>query len=300
VEQLALVTEIQSGALAFVNQACEIGPRYNLKPFADLNVSARWTTAILGRLLLLPDDDELTMLGTLKHDVNLGTAALAPMLDGNAIKNLDLAHGLPAACTAPAPPMWLAGSFASLSPAHGYLYMLFGANHLSADVFGDIKCGSVQIGLFGKNGSATMETASIYRNGMGDMRIRIPISKAMNLRIIAVALAKISSEGVLHGVTTQSGKTIQKASRSNEVKEVPNSKLTTAGLHRSGAYYRATDEDGCLLIDVEPLIAPVTIFSIGLTVPGAGRVLAAQDADAINEELATTLLGQAPRRATNP
>jgi len=162
-EQLALSAEIQSGALAFIDRSRELAPRYGLQPFAATDVAAKWTTAILGRLLLLPDDDELTMLGALKHDVNLGTQALAPMLDSDAIRTVELARGIFSACTAPAPPMWLAGSFASLSPSHGYMYMLFGANRLPSDVLSDAKCGHLQIGLFGSDGSATMETVSCFR-----------------------------------------------------------------------------------------------------------------------------------------
>ncbi|MCH3002765.1 hypothetical protein K3W91_14795, partial [Listeria monocytogenes] len=96
-----------------------------LQPDADPAVAARWATAVLGRLLLLPDDDELVLLGGIRHDVNLGTQALAPLLDANLINDCLIARGLSTACTAPAPPMWLAGSFAALSPSHAYLYTLF-------------------------------------------------------------------------------------------------------------------------------------------------------------------------------
>lgn len=299
-EQLALVAQIQSGALAFAAHAREFGPRYKLEPFDAPDIAARWTTAILGRLLLLPDDHELTMLGALEHDVNLGTDALVPMLDATAIRNIEIARGLPVACTMAGPPMWLAGSFASLSPSHGYLYTLFGANHLPTDVYSDIKCGDVRIGLFGRIGNAAMETVAIYRNGTGDMRIRIPVSKAMNLKTIAVPLAKISQEGILRGVTVQSGKTIHEASESIEVRGVPDTRLTTAGLDRSGAYYRAADAHGCLLIEIDPLIEPIAVFSIGLTSLSGDRVLATRDADQINEDLTAALLNPASRPPVRP
>ncbi len=59
------------------------------------------------------------------------------MLDGGFVRNLVIARGFSAACTASEPPMWLAGSFATLSPSHAYLYLLHGANRLPADVFGE-------------------------------------------------------------------------------------------------------------------------------------------------------------------
>lgn len=279
-DQLALAVEIRAGALAFVDRARELAPRYGLHPFAAPDVAARWTAAVLGRLLLLPDDDELVLLGSLKHDVNLGTQALAPMLDSATIRNQLVARGLPVACTSPAPPMWLAGSFASLSPSHAYLYLLFGANRLPADVFGDVGCGSVQIGLFAASGRATMETVPCYRTGFGDIRIRIPVSSAMDVRTIAVPLATIAPEGLLHGVTVETGPTIQKISKSPDVAAVPDSKLTMAGLALSGRHYRATDDGGCLLISVDPLQQPVAIFSVALTSLSGDRILALQDTDA--------------------
>ena len=293
-EQLALTAEIQSGALAFINRAQEFAPRYRLQPYAAMDVAAKWTTAILGRLLLLPDDDELVMLGSLKHDVNLGTQSLAPMLDADAVRNLEFARGLLPAHAAPAPPMWLAGSFAALSPSHSYLYMLFGANRLPSDVVSDAKCGDLQIGLFSADGSASMETVSFYRSGMGDVRIQIPISSEMAVRTIAVPVAKIVPEGILRGVTAQAGATVRKAAQNPEIFRLPDSRLAAAGIERSGRYYRANDQDGCLLITVEETSHPVTIFSVTLTSLADHRMLAAHGGGG-DEDISVALLGDSPR-----
>lgn len=281
-EQLALAADIQAGALAFVAHANELAPRYGLHPFKAPDVAARWTAAILGRLLLLPSDDELVLLGTLKHDVNLGTRALAPMLDDATIRHQLIAGGLPAGCTSPGPAMWLAGSFAGVSPAHAFLYLLFGANQLPADVFGDARCADIQIGLFAADGRATMEPVPCYRDGFGDIRIHIPVSSAMTIRTIAVPLATLAPEGLLHGVTVETGSTIQKMKMSKglEVAALPDSKLTMAGLVCSGRHYRAADDGGCLLITVDPLQQPVAVYSVALTPLGSSRILALQDSDA--------------------
>jgi FMN phosphatase YigB (HAD superfamily) len=297
-EQIALIAEIQSGALAFVHQARDIAQRHLLKPFAERDVAARWTAAILGRLLLLPDDDELTMFGTYQHDINLGTETLAPLLDGNAIKNLEIARGLSAACTAEHPPMWIAGSFASLSPALGYHYLLFGANRLSAHVFGDIKCAELQIGLFGADGQATMVTVSCYRTATGSVRIRVPISLVLGVKVIAVPIAKIAAEGIIEGVTIQAGKSVQSAAASHNVLELPVAKLATAGIDLSGRTYRSTNENGCLLITVDS-DAPVAIFSIALTPLGAERMLSMPPTKAIDDNPAIASLrksGSSPLR----
>ncbi|EJN14876.1 hypothetical protein PMI42_01535, partial [Bradyrhizobium sp. YR681] len=105
--QIALAAEIQAGALAFAESADDVALDHGLRPYASPDVAARWCTATLARLLLLPDDDELALLGALKHDVNLGTHALAPMLDEKFVRDQITARGLSAACASAAPPMWL-------------------------------------------------------------------------------------------------------------------------------------------------------------------------------------------------
>lgn len=296
--QLALAAEAQDGALTFVARAIELGPQYDLAPFGVTDTAARWSAATLARLLLLPNDDELVLLGPLQHDVNLGTRALAPMVDSDMIRNLIIARGLQVACVAPAPPMWPAGSFATLSPSHGYLYMLFGANLLPPNVFGEARCGSLQIGLFGADGEATMQTISCYRTGLGDIRLRIPVSRKMKVAMIAVPLGRIAASGLLYGVTAQAGATIKDATLNPDVVSVPESRLAVTGLERTGRHYQASDADGCLLITLDPAQAPISIYSVAIGALDNDRVLALHEADTGDEELAALL--QPPVKATPP
>ncbi|MGL3107413.1 hypothetical protein [Bradyrhizobium sp. BR 1432] len=268
-EQVALAAEIQAGALAFAASAGEIARNYRLDPHAAPDVAARWCAATLARLLLLPDDDELALLGTLKHDVNLGTHALAPLLDRQFVRDQITARGLSAACTAAAPPMWLAGSFAALSPSYGYLYVLFGANRLPADVFEERPCERVQVGLFRADGSATMERVTIHRNGVGELRLRVPLARTMAIAVIALPLAKFAPEGLLHGVTVQHGDDVRDAAGSQEVIGIAADVLVYAGVQQNGGHYRTDTEDGCLLIPVLPMTQEIAIYSIAITSLGA-------------------------------
>jgi FMN phosphatase YigB (HAD superfamily) len=274
VEQIALAAEIQSGALAFAQCAGELSGRYGLAPFDAPEVAARWAAATLARLLLLPDDDELLLLGGLKHDVNLGTDALAPMLDGGFLRNQIIARGLSAACTAPAPPMWLAGSFATLSPSHGYLYLLFGAGRLPANVFGEAPCGTLRIGLFTADGRSATETVAVQHTGLADLRLRIPLSRSMAIATIALPLARFAREGLLHGVVVQTGDSVADASKCPEPRRIADDRLIFAGLERSGSrYYRAADDDACLLVPVEPFDGEIAIFTVALTSLSHDRLL---------------------------
>jgi FMN phosphatase YigB (HAD superfamily) len=272
-EQMALVSEIQAGALAFAASARDFASSYALQPFAELDVAARWCAATLGRLLLLPDDDELALLGQFRHDVNLGSDALAPMLDASFVKNLEIARGLPAACTAPAPPMWLAGSFATLSPAHSYLYLLYGANRLPPNVFGETPCGTLKVGLFRTGGTASVETVTVFVTGLNDLRLRIPISRAMGVTMIALPLAGFAREGILHGVAVQTGATLGEAAESEGATAITAEKLVFAGLDRSGNHYHAQNADSCLLIPVDPIDDAIALYSVALTSLSHERIL---------------------------
>lgn len=267
--QIALAAEIQAGALAFADSAEAIALNLRLAPYAADETAARWCTATLARLLLLPDEHELAVLGGLRHDVNLGTHALAPMLDGDFIRRQISARGLSAACTSTAPPMWLAGSFARLSPAYAYLYALFGANRLPADVFEESPSGPVQIGLFRAGGEATLETVTVHRTGLGELRVRIPVSRAMGIAMIALPLPRFAAEGLLHGVTLQTADDVRDAAESQEVVGITAESLVYAGLQRNGDHYRAESADGCLLIPVTPMTKDIAIYSVAITPLGS-------------------------------
>jgi len=272
-KQIALAAEVQSGALAFASAAGALAEAYRLAPFASPDVAARWAAAALARLLLLPDDDELALFGGFRHDVNLGTHALAPMLDRAFVQDQVIARGLAAACTATAPPMWLAGSFATMSPSHAHLHLLFGAGRLPASVFGEAPCGTLQVGLFGADGRDTMETVTIYRTGLADLKLRIPLSRSMAIASIALPLARVARQGLLHGVVIQGGDSVSDAAKSVEVRHVADEALVFAGLARDGRCYRAETDDGCLIIPVPPFDDEIAIVSVALSSLSQDRIL---------------------------
>nr|WP_240536144.1 hypothetical protein [Bradyrhizobium cosmicum] len=269
--QIALTAEIQTGALAFAESAEDVALDHGLDPYAATDVASRWCAATLARLLLLPDEDELALLGGLKHDVNLGTHALAPMLDGEFVRRQVTARGLSAACASVAPPMWLAGSFALMSPSHAYLYTLFGANRLPADVFEESPSGTVQVGLFRGNGEATLETVTVHRTGLGELRVRIPLSRTMGITMIALPLPKFAAEGLLHGVTIQTADVIRDAAERQDVIGIAAESLVYAGIQRNGDHYRTESEDGCLLIPVAKMTDAIAIYSVAITPLGTSR-----------------------------
>lgn len=132
----------------------------------------------------------------------------------------------------------------------------------------------MQIGLFRTDGGASMETVTVYRTGLGELRLRIPLSRATAVATIAVPLAKLAREGLLHGVTIQSGDSVRDAADSQEVTGIAADSLIHAGLQRNGLYYRTENDDGCLLIPVGPMARDVAVYSIALTSLSHARILA--------------------------
>jgi len=270
----AFTEEVQAGALAFVAGLRDHAPAYSKAPFADLEIAARSATAILGRLLLLPTDDELSRLGPLQHDINMGTATLVPLVDGDFAATLQVTHSFPDLCAAPGPPMWLAASLATLSPAHNFHYLLSGSNLLPSEMFGDASCGRLDIGLFGIDGSSGLVQVECYRTGIGDLRLRIPIARRMAVRTIVVPVARLAREGLIVGPFLQTGASIEKALLQTGALKLAPEHVTTAGVVRSGRYFCATEEDGALIIEIPPQTAAVAVVSIGLTPLQQQRVMA--------------------------
>ena len=273
-KQIALVRQVQAGIIRYAAASAELTPACGLAPLANLDTAARSAVAILARWLLLPTDDEVQLLGAMQHDVNLGTLALAPLLDGDFARALQVTQAFPLACAAANPPMWPAASFSAVAPVHNYLYFLFGANRLPSDMFDDVRCGQLRIGMFGADGAASLVEVSCYRTGFGEMRLRIPIARNMAIATVVVPIAQLAPEGLVSGPFLHAGSTVGNALASTCVTALPGQHVGDAGLVRSGRYFRATRDDGALVINLPAQDSPITILSIGLTTLNGERIMA--------------------------
>jgi FMN phosphatase YigB (HAD superfamily) len=273
--QHTLCGDAQAGALHFAGSLAELPSE--LDPFADLDAAAQAAAGVLARLLLLPTDDELVLFSDILHDVNMGTQTVVSMIDPLAAGDLETSQSLPTAFIGGWPPMWLAGSMAALSPAHGFLYALFGAGRLSSDVFGDAKCGTAKTTLVGKAQLQTVE-ASCFRTGFGEVRIKIPILRKFGTDAVAVQVAAVARHGLLRGATLQTGDTIAEAMTSRKITRLPSQSLQGADIDFDGEHYRAVTDAGQLVILLPPLAQPAAVLTVHVKPLGAARVLALADA----------------------
>lgn len=261
-DQLAMCAEIQTGALTFVAHARALAIAGGVDPFADLEMAANRSAAIAARLLLLPTDDELIMLGSMKHDVNWGTQTLVRMVDPTAADRYHVAMALPTFCRVPEPPMWLAGTMTSLSPVQGFLYALFSAGHLAGDVFADAKCGSIDVKAIAA-GATKSFAVSCFRTSHGDIRIHIPVPRSFGALALAVPLGRIAPEGIIAGMTIQSGDTVAAAMEDREVRHLVPNAWTASGVEFFGNHYRVDQiEEHQLLLQVPVLRRDVGLITM--------------------------------------
>jgi hypothetical protein len=271
--QRSLACDAQAGALAYAAEAAALAPQLGFATPAESTPAAD-AAAILGRLLLLPTDDELMLLGSLQHDVNLGTAAVTPLLDADLLAAREVTQSLPDACTAADPPMWLAGSFAALAPAQSFLYLLFGCSLLPSDIFGDVKCGQIDVTLQDRKGKSSTVQVSCYRNGFNDIRIRIPMSRGMAIRSVSLPIGRLAAAGRVSGPFLQSGASVAAAARSGEIRLLDRAGVGRDGIAWDGDRYAVTQDDALLSIEIPASRDAVTLLSIGVTPANGARVLA--------------------------
>jgi hypothetical protein len=145
----------------------------------------------------------------------------------------------------------------------------------------------LKVGLFGAGGAASMETVTVFLTGLNDLRLRIPVSRAMGITTIALPLAGFAREGILHGVVVQTGETLGEAAASTRATAIAAEKLVFAGLDRSGDHYRAHDDSACVLIPVDPTNDEIALYTVALTSLSHDRILASRRGDAEGSPWAT-------------
>ncbi len=278
--QIDLAAEVQAGAVAFAASAHELGAQYGLQPFAPSAVGARWTAATLGRLLLLPDDDELALLGSFQHDVNLGTMTLQPMIDSGLVNNLVIARGLGArlcrdraadvACRQLRQPVAVAFLFlhavrrqpaAAERVRRGAL-----RHHAGRPVQGERR------GVHGGN------------PGVSDRPRRFADSRAGLARDghrhdRTAARRNLRAAGLLHGVVVQTGSTVAEASQvPRSSRPLPRTGWFSGASSGRGAHYHASNDDGCLIIPVVAFADDVSIYTVAFTSLSHDRIVSTEDA----------------------
>lgn len=266
--QIELSRQAQAGAIHFAEQLGEFAAA-GLDPFADAGARAAWAATLLARLLLMPTDDELLLLGDARHDVNLGTKMVVPLADQTKAADWMVAWTFSEAAGMPAPPMWPAGSFTALSPADGFSYILRGCGLLPREIHDDIPCGKVEVTLVDKT-AAHLVKITCRRTGNNDLRLHIPVSRQQGIEAVAIPLGQIASRGLLRGITLQQHDKLLLDRKDAEVGRLAAERLHADGIRFEDDLFVA-DPDGKLIVMLPPLEAKYAIVSVLLSPLGVGR-----------------------------
>jgi hypothetical protein len=202
---------------------------------------------------------------------------MVAMADARHVGDMSMAVALPVVCVAPEPPMWLGASMAGMSPLSSYLYMLHGTVGLPGDVFADVECGRIEVSLVLPESIRSVRVACL-RTGFADVRVRIPIKCEWGTQAIAIPVDRIAADGLIRGVTVQTGATVDKAMRSPNVLRTAMSQLVGDGIVLRGRHYQSTNAvTRNLVVQVPRFSDPVAIVSLTLQTLGDARVLALAD-----------------------
>lgn len=270
--QLALCADIRRGAAHYIQAVKPLMDGGYPDPLATEEDCASWAGTILARALLLPTDAELALLGTLKHDMNLGSQALAPMVSVSSAHSFVAAQSLPMAFSLKGPQMWPAASMAALSPLHGYLYAFNGMGLLSTDVVGELPCGEAEVTLLSDRQAYPLKVTCL-RDGFGHFRLRVPVLKNSNFTAIAIPAETLPAEGRIRSLSLQQGNGALEATPENDIVELPFDKITGLDMLFADGVYRA-EPQGMLLLQFPPLAKRIGLVTLTIAPPEGSRILA--------------------------
>ena len=259
--QIALCREIQQACLDFAHLEASGRGGLDIDPFGDLEQNRLWAAAILGRFLLLPTQQEQTLFGAMKQDVNLGSRTLIDMIDLPRTETMLDALPLPIAGIASEPPMWLAGSMAAAAPLAGLAYSLSGFGLIAGDLLADAGIGHVDVVVI-KDGAGETIPVACMMTAFGEVRLRIPVLRRHTGSTIAIPLDKFMNAGTVRALTLQQGKTSLSTMLSRGIDPLPITAVRTLRAHQSGGHFRRTEADGHLLLDVPASEEPLSLLTL--------------------------------------
>ncbi|MDQ0470712.1 HAD family hydrolase [Labrys wisconsinensis] len=263
--QLALCREIRAGALDFVRFAAAAEEE---APFVG-EAAIRRAAAILARLLLLPGSAEIALFDSVCHDVNMGTQIARPLVEPDLAARLCAGLALPLAFGAGDPPMWPAASMAALSRGHGHLYATASARGLPGSLFGDVKEGSLVVGLYTGAGEIPIEV-SRFRMPTGEIRVRVPIDQRRGIAGVSVPLTAVAAAGELREVVVQSGAGVEAAMTSFEVTRLPDNHFDMSAF--GGTRHYGPGGQGRLLVALPRLAGDILVLTLVIAPSAAASV----------------------------
>ncbi len=122
------------------------------------------------------------------------------MADSRTARDLLDARSLPTALAPRIPPMWMAGSLAHVSPAHGALYAIAALGHLPEASLADAAVAEVAIVVTeARSNRGFPVKVAAMRGAFGELRIRVPLPQSLEAGLVAFPAATLPPSGRIHG-----------------------------------------------------------------------------------------------------
>lgn len=237
-----------------------------------------WAAATLARTLLLPTDAELELLSTLRHDVNLGTDQLAPLTSVETARAMLAAQPLPAALGHRIPPMWMAGSHASVSPLHGALFALHALGALPTETLGEAPVATVTVVIcYTDTNHSYPVSVPAVRGAFGELRIRVPLRGGGGPIAVAFPAKILPASGTVQGITFAHADSVADAMDEPVDARLPVSALKAVGMTLAGTVFTSGNDGGFLAVDVPEFSSSIGVVTIAVMPSGDLRLLAGSD-----------------------
>jgi FMN phosphatase YigB (HAD superfamily) len=272
-EHRTICGEIRAGAVHYVQSTKSQIQQGFPAATDDLNAVTPQAAAILSRLLLQPSDEEILLFHSIKHDVNLGSQALAPMADGARMLQWLNACG-PVAPQAEM--MWKAGGMAAVSPLHGLLSSMMLTGAVSSDFLTEAVVGQTIITLISPTQNRNVEVPCL-RDIFGRLRMRIPLRGSDAIAAVVVPATALPPRSFIHGLILQSGATIEDALNAAKMQNLPLETVETNGIIRNGEILQVAEAEGLMALPIPPLSAPLSVLTLYLQPLDGVRLLSVID-----------------------
>lgn len=171
--------------------------------------------------------------------------------------------GLAEALLSPEALPWVGATLARalLHPSDDERALLAALRHQQG---GETPCGTAEIALISP-GVQRRITISRLRDGLGDIRLRVPVPRNRAGNAVAVPAAALPTRGTVRAITLQSGDSAVEAMRNPRIRTLPLACVQIEDMTMTRGTYESGHGQGRLLIELPPLERAMELVTLTVT-----------------------------------
>lgn len=268
-EHVRICGRIREGAVAFAAA---------LPPQPHEPLAASWAAAGLGRMLLLPTDNEIDLLAKMQHDVNLGTASITALADPDKLRSALVSRPFAGAFSFQQTAMWMGGSAMEISPLVGSLHAALALGAIDAAALADAAAGVRTVVICDRRDNHSVPLAlPVMRGARGELRFRVPLRRGAHGFLVAFPAASLPRSGCIEGIVFGVGEAAKTALTFEAERSLPLTAVSTVGMKLAGEHFTGDGENGFLAVEIPPFEGKVGVLAVAVTSLDGSRVFAARE-----------------------